>query len=54
MSREVLAVRAGLSVSTLTRLELHDRLPNVRALSAIAEVLEIDPAQLLPATTSSN
>lgn len=46
MAREHLAARAEVSVSTLTRLELHDRVPNIRALSRIARVLQIEVGSL--------
>lgn len=49
LSREKLAVEAGVSVSTLVRLERDDRLPNVAALARIAARVSVPVADLFPA-----
>lgn len=47
LSREVLAVRAGVSSSTVARIELGGYLPRLGTLSRIAEVLNISVSDLL-------
>lgn len=47
VSAEQLAVRAGVSSSTLGRLERSDILPNLRILERIAEELGTDAPSLL-------
>ncbi len=47
LSRPTLADRAGVSISTVARLELNDRLPSARALARIARVVGVDLDALL-------
>lgn len=46
-SRERLAVSAGVSVSTLVRLENHDQLPNPEALARIARLIGLSLDDLM-------
>lgn len=47
LSREQLAVRAGVSVSAVTRYEQGRVTPNVNAVAALAEVLSVELGELL-------
>lgn len=47
LTREQLALRAGVSTSTIARLELADRLPKAHGLGRIAAVLDVPVASLL-------
>lgn len=53
LSRERLAVEAGVSTSTIARLETRERLPNIAALVRIAERVNVHVADLLPAPKSA-
>lgn len=48
VSREKLAAEAGVSVSTIVRLERDNRLPNVVALARIAAKIAVPVADLFP------
>lgn len=49
LSREVLAVRAGIAASTLMRIENHGDSPRLSTLEAIAGVLGVELSTLLAA-----
>ena len=53
VTRERLAVDIGISVSTLVRLENHNRIPKRHTLSAIAEYLEMPIEELVEQTTEA-
>ncbi|SDJ07196.1 Helix-turn-helix domain-containing protein [Frankineae bacterium MT45] len=53
ISRERLAARAEMSVSTVIRLERDDQVPNVRYLARLAEILDMPVAELLSAVAAS-
>lgn len=49
ISREGLAYKAGVSVSTISRLELNDQIPRLRVLAAICELINVPIADIASA-----
>lgn len=54
LSRERLAAKAGVSTSTVARLELRDQAPGLDLLAAIAEALDTTVPALLTTETTDN
>jgi transcriptional regulator with XRE-family HTH domain len=54
LTRERTAIDAGVSVSTLARLELSDKLPRTESLIEIARRLDISIDELLDADTKAS
>lgn len=50
LSRPQLAVRSGVSLRTIARFELENRVPTYRLLTRLADALGTTPADLLSAT----